>query len=207
MTRSLIILILMFSSIIASAQYDDWSAGEVYLKDGKVLMGLVRFPYVENNMPFSGKERLRYKTERNKPSKKIKAKDVDKVLLKVVYSEKVKGKRIKKERDAIFIAISRNKKNTKFGFAELVVDGPLKLVRRAVSNNSGNRMELITESLFVKDEGMAIPFNYAEIKSFKKRAKAYFEDCPVLVSKIDNDQFNRKNLIEIAQFYNANCSN
>lgn len=205
MKRYIVIFIVMFTSIFAHAQYDDWSTGEIYLKDGTVLNGLVRFPYIQKDMPFSGKEKLRYKTERNKPSKKISAKDIDKVLLTISYSKKVKGKRVKKERQSIFISISRNKKNSKFGFAELVVDGPVKLVRRAVFNSSGQRMETLTESLFVRADEMAIPFNYAELKSFKKRAIAYFEDCPELILKIENDVFRKKDLVEIAEFYNSNC--
>jgi hypothetical protein len=206
MIKRILVVIIMLGSFNVSAQYDDWSTGEIYLKDGTTLKGLVRFPYIQKDMLFSGKEKLRYKTERNKPSKKIAAKDIDKVLLNITYSKKVKGKRIKKEREAIFISISRNKKNSKFGFAELVIDGSVKLVRRAVFNSSGQRMETLTESLFVRDDDMAIPFNYAELKSFKKRAKAYFEDCPELVYKIENETFKRKDLVEIAVFYNSNCN-
>jgi hypothetical protein len=79
------------------------------------------------------------------------------------------------------------------------------LVRRAVFNKSGHRMENLTETLFVKGDDMAIPFNYVELKSFKKRAKAYFEDCPELVYKIENETFKRKDLVKIAAFYNSNC--
>jgi hypothetical protein len=190
MIKRILIVIILLGSFNVSAQYDDWNTGEIYLKDGTTLKGLVRFPYIQKDMPFSGKEKLRYKTERNKPSKKIAAKDIDKVLLS----------------EAIFISISRNKKNSKFGFAELVIDGAVKLVKRAVFNSSGQRMETLTESLFVIDNDMAIAFNYAELKSFKKRAKAYFEDCPELVYKIENETFKRNDLVKIAAFYNSSCN-
>jgi len=196
----------MFASFCANAQYENWTEAEIYLKDGKVLQGRVILPYVQKGMSLAGKEKVRFKIDPKKVSKKISAKDIAKMLLKINYSEKVKGKRIKKQRDATFIVISKNKKNTKFGFAELIVDGKVKLVKRVVAGNSNNQYGSTVESLFIKNNEMAVPFNYIGIKSFKKSAKNYFSDCSSLVSKIDNKEFNRKNLREIAEYYNANCN-
>ena len=202
MNLKLITFLVFFSvAFVANAQYDEWGEGKIYKKDGTVLEGLVRFYYVSSD----GNEKMRYKTERNKPSKKIAAKDVDSIRFDVMSTKKVRGKRIKKERSALFVSIAKNKKKTKFGYAELVIEGKLKLLKRSLSNVNHPRMIAIVETLFLKEAGLAIPFSQIEFKAFKKRAKDYFSDCPSLVAKLEKKHFGRKDLVKIAEFYNTNC--
>lgn len=40
---------------------------------------------------------------------------------------------------------------------------------------------------------------------FKKRASKYFEDCDILVEKIQQKKYKRKQVIEAVKFYNENC--
>jgi hypothetical protein len=201
MKIKLFTLLLMTLSFGLHAQYDEWGNGKVYLKDGTVLEGLVRFYYVQNN----NNEKMRFKTERNKPSKKITAKNVDSIRFDFVSTKKVGGKRINNQRSALFITIAKNKKKTKFGYAKLAIDGKLKLLKRSLSNINHPRMVAIIETLFLKEGGLAVPFSQIELKSFKKRIKGYFNDCSGLVTKINNKQFGRKDLVEIAEYYNDNC--
>lgn len=42
-------------------------------------------------------------------------------------------------------------------------------------------------------------------KNFKKAATEYFSDCPPLVAKLENKEFNKKDIKEIVTFYNETC--
>ncbi len=42
-------------------------------------------------------------------------------------------------------------------------------------------------------------------KLFKKETSEYFKDCPTLTNKINNNEFKRKQLIKIIDFYNHKC--
>lgn len=41
--------------------------------------------------------------------------------------------------------------------------------------------------------------------SFKENAIKYFEDCEILVKKIEEKDFKRKDVAEMVEFYNENC--
>ncbi|MBQ4822593.1 hypothetical protein [Aquimarina sp. MMG016] len=41
--------------------------------------------------------------------------------------------------------------------------------------------------------------------NFKKAASKYFEDCPVLVEKIKNKKYKKRNILEIVEYYNKEC--
>ncbi|WMI69999.1 hypothetical protein [Mangrovimonas sp. YM274] len=45
-----------------------------------------------------------------------------------------------------------------------------------------------------------LPFS----KSFKRSMKNYFNDCPELLEKVENEEFTKKNISEILSFYNCN---
>ena len=42
-------------------------------------------------------------------------------------------------------------------------------------------------------------------KNFKKAASTYFKDCPKLVTKIQNKELKKRDIVEIVEFYNENC--
>lgn len=208
MKKALLLISLVFLSFNIQAQYKDWTKAEIYLKDGSTLKGNARLTMLEskagNSFNLSSKEYLRYINFeiKQRQSTKFTPEEVEKVVFDLDY--KVKGRRVKRQAVYIPIIKSKNKKKTKFGFAELVIDGEVQLVKRAVSNS--NRGSVFKESLLVRNNGEAILFNYAELKSFKKRASEYFSDCPSLVLKIKDKKYTRKNLEGLVKHYNDNCA-
>jgi len=42
-------------------------------------------------------------------------------------------------------------------------------------------------------------------KNFKKAALQYFADCPVLIEKIQNNEYKKRDITAIVGFYNKNC--
>ncbi len=43
-------------------------------------------------------------------------------------------------------------------------------------------------------------------KNFRKTLSSYFHDCHVLVEKIQNKEFKKRDILEIVEFYNENCN-
>ncbi|WP_452227948.1 MULTISPECIES: hypothetical protein [unclassified Lacinutrix] len=203
-----IIFLVVFIFITSNtfSQYDSWSKAEVHFKDGSVKTGEAKLPISGTGGPFYSNDKLRFRIADRKPVKLIDAKKIEKIVLKVSYSEKVKGKRIKKNREATIITINKNKKKTKKGFAELIVDGKVKLLKRKVNYTANNRVSIITESLLTRNDDVPIAFNYAALKSFRKRTMEFFSECSILVTKIENKVFKREELIAIVTFYNDNCA-
>lgn len=42
--------------------------------------------------------------------------------------------------------------------------------------------------------------------SFKRKVRAYFSDCPVLLEKVNNNEFGRQHIIELVNYYNDFCT-
>ena len=64
-------------------------------------------------------------------------------------------------------------------------------------------------NLYVLKEGETnathLGSNQLFTKNFKAAASEFFKDCPVLVDKIQNKEFKKKEIKAIVEFYNSNC--
>ncbi|WP_223033820.1 hypothetical protein [Hanstruepera marina] len=204
MNRLLTFLILCCFQFGFSQYNEDWEPAEIYLKDGSVLKGQARITMLDRATPFGQKERLRFTEGKKKPIKEIKAKNVDSIVFEL--SGRVKKNSVNGKRKATFVVIPKNSKKTKLGFAELVVDGELKLLKRKVSNGNGYSLNVVEETLFQQYDNVPVEFNYVELQSFRNRAMAYFQDCQSLVKKIESKVYKRKDLEAIVKYYNSNCA-
>lgn len=206
MKKNFFTTILVFISILVHSQYKDWCAAEIFFKDGTTLSGKARLNIIDAGLtfPFGSKEYLRYIKGKQMKSTKFVPEEIEKIIFDLNY--KTKGRREKKAVVYIPIIKSKNRKKDKLGFAELIIDGSVKLVKRTVSNSSNNRGSIYKESLLVRNNEEAILFNYVELKSFKKRASEYFSDCAALVSKIEDKKYRRKDLESLVKYYNDNCA-
>lgn len=207
--------ILLFFTFITNAQYNDWTKVEVYLQSGEILFGRARLSmsinsterptekkYLLNEIRIGNKEYLRFITGKERRSIKFSPEEIEKVVFDLDYKEK--RKRIK--RKATFIPIYKNENKTMTGFAELIIDGKIKLVKKKISG-VGIVRNYLEESLFIRENEHAVPFNYADpLVSFKKSASEYFYDCKDLISKFETKEFKRDDLEAIVNYYNDNCA-
>lgn len=205
-----------------NAQYG-WTKAVVHLKNGKVINGQASIPMMSAGINLK-KESLKFRT--NKKAKKIKyePKEIDSAVFTVKYKEKVDGKRIEKTRVETYIPIFLNEKKTKLGFAEILVEGKLRLVGRTVMvQNAGSwqhtgapgsaptfvpgYMGSHNQVMLFREGRKAEVFNQVSLsKSFRKRAMEYFSDCPSLRAKLDNKEFKKEDLQAIVKYYNSNCA-
>lgn len=215
------LLFLIFTSHI-NAQYG-WTKAIVYLKNGKVLKGQASIPMMSAGINLK-KERLKFRT--SKKSKKIKydPKEIDSAVFTIDYKEKNDGQRVNKARIETYIPVFLNEKKTKQGFAEILVDGELRLVGRTIMVQSGGTwqntgapgsaptylpgyMGSHNQVMLFREGRKAQVFNQVSLsKSFRKRAINYFSDCPSLQVKLDKKEYKKEDLQAIVRYYNSNCA-
>ncbi|WP_419211566.1 hypothetical protein ACNR9Q_12555 [Maribacter sp. X9] len=174
-----------------------WTEGELLLKGGKTLVGELRIPIVSKDLiHFNGKSKVRF---RNKEKGEKAAYDEEQVeLMKFKYSE---------SEIAYFkyIPVSENKKEI---FC-VVVSGKATLYGRTVGMTTTTPGILSFYNLnefYVQrpDEAIASPLETVRpSKSFRKRATEYFQDCPIIVSKLSTKIFSKDDIITIVETYNT----
>ena len=221
-------LVLLFFCLAISpvfAQYG-WTKAEVTLKNGTVLKGEASLGMMSNGINLA-KEKLKFRKSKKAKGKKSKylPKEIEQVIFTVTYKEKVGRKKVEKTRTETYIPVFLNKKQSKLGFVELLVDGELRLVGRTVAVQSGGGWNHSTgapgtapvyvpgymgshnQVMFLKAGEKPKIFNQVSLtKSFRKRAMDYFKDCPKLKNKIDKKEFEKEDLQTIVKFYNSSCN-
>ncbi|MEO1033126.1 MAG: hypothetical protein AAFX55_17110 [Bacteroidota bacterium] len=232
--NSYLIIALLCAINCSFAQYGMTKAS-IYFKSGEVKSGFASIPMENGDLsPINplGKpnEKVRYKATKKSKRKKFEARLIDSIVFTVTYTERIDKKRVKKTRDAKYIPVFLDKKKKKQGFAELIVDGKVKLVGRTVSYTDKTMihhgtsvdaggttitcppeysclMQEHNDLLVVREGHKAIKINQLSLsKAFKQRASEFFSDCSSLVSKIENKEFKKKDLIAIVEYYNSNCA-
>ncbi|MBP92886.1 MAG: hypothetical protein CMC55_02080 [Flavobacteriaceae bacterium] len=203
---STLIVFLCFQ--FSFSQYNtDWEEAVVYLKDGTSLKGEGRMSMQSSPITSGGNETFRLSEGKGKPTHTLKAKDIDSIVFKLDFRTKINGRKVDRKRSARFIVFPKNEKKSKFGFAELLVDGKLRLLQRTVSSSSNNHHRIFDQQLIqFKGEIPLIGSNNMGLPAFKKKAKEYFQDCPTLVSKLEAKIYRSDDLEAIVNYFNSNCA-
>ncbi|MFI2742755.1 hypothetical protein ACG2LH_08450 [Zhouia sp. PK063] len=207
------LLFCLLTVTLTYAQYD-WTKGELILKSGDTLKGLIKLPMVSKNMiAFNGKEKVKFKKNRRSGTEKLDENEVDLVIFKNSDTEIAYFK---------YIPISKRKK----GLFKIITSGKVSLYARkvsvahsTVSYNTGINSGVMNSGVWTywtyafsnfnefyvlrKNEIIASPMITVRIsRSFKKRATAYFSDCPELVSKLENKTYVANDIKEVVDEYN-----
>lgn len=88
-------------------------------------------------------------------------------------------------------------------FLKLEIDGPLKMFKYHFTSNHGGAVYL--DSYYILQNGNGVLVQPSTL-SFKKEMTEYFSNCPKLVQKIESKDFRKKDLEEIVNYYNSECS-
>lgn len=95
----------------------------------------------------------------------------------------------------------------KYIFLKLEIDGKLRLLRYYESSTStsptGKEMKTVTRRYVLRksNDEMIKP----ESDDFKKDMIDFFEECQGLVFKLSKNQFQKKDMVKIVNFYNVEC--
>ena len=220
--RLTLVFIISITFTQLYAQYG-WTDAVVHLKNGKTLKGEASIPMMSAGINLK-KEQLKYRATRKGKKTKYAPEEIDSAIFTIVYKERVNGKRIQKTRVETYIPIFLNEKKTKQGFAEILVEGKLRLVGRTVMvQNAGTwqntgapgsaptyvpgYMGSHNQVMLFREGRKAQVFNQVSLsKSFRKRAMEYFSDCPSLQAKLNNKEYKKEDLQAIVRYYNSNCA-
>ncbi len=92
-------------------------------------------------------------------------------------------------------------------FLRLAIDGNLKLYYYYDSSSAGGpgiqiSLSNVERFIFQKNNGSLVHYNGLAFRSFMTE---YFKDCPSLSKKIEEKEFQKKDLEAIVNYYNMNC--
>ncbi|WAC02125.1 hypothetical protein N7U66_20505 [Lacinutrix neustonica] len=205
------LLLLTFSMSLSFAQYS-WTKGELILKNGTTLTGLIKLPTVSKDLiAFNGKEKVKFKTDKKAKAQKFEETQVNQIVFRNSDTE-----------TAIFEYIPISKKRT--GIFKIITKGKATLYAKNVSvNNSsgpaymggvngGTPMYYMYsyadfDEFYVlrENEEIASPLiTIRPSRSFRHRAKEYFADCTSVVLKLKNKDYRKEDIKEMVEAYN-NC--
>lgn len=207
---------------LSFAQYG-WTNAEVYLKKGQVLKGEAKIPMMGAGMNLS-KETLKYRLDKKNEVSVYKPEEVDSVIFELSFTKKVKDKTIKETQLKTFRPVFLNKKETRLGFVQVLIDGELKLVgRNILINFGGNSPNIVIDvnndkkneedymgsfnqiMLLKKSENPLVFYRDTAYGFFERKTSQYLEDCPELVEKIKSEEFKKEDVSQIVEYYNTNC--
>jgi hypothetical protein len=219
------LLFLSFTFLInfSYAQYD-WTKAEVYLTNKKTLIGEAKLPIMGSGMEFR-KETLKFRIDKKDSTVKFETEEVDSIIFTMEYIKEIDNKKIEETRLQTYIPVFLNKKKSRLGFVQILVEGELRLVAKTILVNYGGNSSNITiglngndtyeedymgghnQVILLKDDKKPEMF-YRDTASklFRKLAMKYFEDCISLKTKIDDKLFKKEDIQEIVRFYNSNCA-
>ncbi|WP_428741223.1 hypothetical protein [Tenacibaculum sp.] len=193
--KNLLLAIFFITFCEFSFSQYDWTQGEIILKGGKVIEGLIKLPILSKNfVNFNGKSIVKLKNENGK---KTKFHEHQVELIKFTYPD---------SKVAYYKYISVSKKRKEI-FC-IIITGKATLYGRLVGVSTSGPATMsfydINEFYVIRNnEKIASPLITARpSKSFKKRSIKYFNDCPSLINKLKQKILTKKNIFEVVEEYN-----
>lgn len=202
--RSIITGVLLIFSISNSVAQDGWIEGEIFLKNGESKAGLIKLGKVSKDLiAIGGDNIVKYKPAKKGKKKKYREPEIDHIIL----DEAGGGYNGYYE----YVAVSESKRQ----LFRAVLTGNVILYHRFVNMTSssaggGGMMMSSTynvDEYYVLREGgtIAMPLITGRIsKSFRHRASNFFSDCPIVVAKLQNKSYRKRDIEKVVAAYN-NC--
>jgi hypothetical protein len=210
---------VFFFSICGYAQYT-WSPATVYLKDTIALKGeaIIKQGGGFRMLP---KETLKFRKNKEDKAVKIESEAVDSIIFTLKYIEKVKKKKVKKERTAIFVTKYVEEKKKRLHFLEVLIDGDLQLLGRTYGGGGmsfGPGMSTPTSVGNIPNAPMVRFYGGHNLQYLSKNnimaqhlystksIANYFKDCPVLEKKVKEEKLKSDDLETIIGYYLSDCN-
>ncbi|MGJ8665259.1 MAG: hypothetical protein ACSHW7_02745 [Patiriisocius sp.] len=115
----------------------------------------------------------------------------------------------KKEKDNYVERFIYYKKNNGALMTEITTGPKATLYHRSETRSAGPGFNSTIDEWRVLKAGekfaQYVKGNNVAYGSYENNIRKYFKDCPKLIEKIENDDFNRRELIELVEFYNNEC--
>lgn len=217
MVKHILYILISLCFLSVNAQYE-WTPAKVVLKTGASFRGFVKFPMHSGGIVSIGTTKFKYRKNKKSPTVKYGSETLD----KVIFGDEQFATTVYQ-----YVPISKNR----YVLMELLVSGKANLYTRMVSLNNeslpnGNPFQSISfETNFSTLHG---PINYIEhnyqffvirdgedqatciidpntLKDFTYRTYRYFSDCKDIVSFLESEIYESKDVIELVEDYNLIC--
>ena len=208
MKKTILIIGILLISLNSKSQNQE---STLYFRNGEIKKGLtkiissrkVKFRYHKK----SAKEIYDYKV-----LKKIEILEKGDVIPKTYMFKLIKPKNSHYSQPALMEPIVTGKMN--LYMRTTVTNGLMMPIGYGKFGGIGGTMTMKTEfdNYYVCKDDSDIVIKLATIgralfhKNFIKSASEYFKDCPILVDKIKNKTFKKRDIKRIVRFYNSNCN-
>lgn len=223
MKKTLLLLLLFLTAYsISNAQsiipfVNKYKNATIYFRDGTVKEGLGKITLLD--------DKIKFKANKKADKEIYDYRELDKITFKEKKEDKTYQYKIFKK---------KNVKKPQYPLLEIEVIGNFSLFSKEVTYTASTP-GFGGHSFSVGGNSFSTPatggFNYSNTYKvyyitkknsdevyfifdkkilggkFIKSARKYFEDCPLLVEKINSKEFKRNDIIEIIEFYNKNCGN
>ena len=194
------------------AQYD-WTPAVVTLNTGEILEGEVKL--IQKGYGFNvTSTSLRYRSFDKENKDNYKSRDVDNVIFTNTYVQDVDGKKVEKVSYDRYISVDTKRYNKRIFLQEVLKD-KVSIYAQPVKNyKAGITSEFFPASLgeftivyLKKDDASARLITVLGLDGViqEQRAADYLANCPMTLQFI-KDKDGNVNAVELANYYNANCS-
>jgi len=178
----------------------------IHLKDGKVVKGMSEL-FINPNTSF-----YKVKIKSNDKSFKVSYKDVDYIDI-VKNGEDLKYKYVYKnlKKKPLLLEVFAEGAICLYGTRRYIekvgaaIIGPI-IIPLRLKRNADIHMDYY---ICKKGEFIVTKFSKgmnSKTKKVKQKNIEYFNDCPELVNKINNNEFLFKDIIDIVEYYNTKCN-
>lgn len=187
-----ILVIVFLISFKGTAQK---TQGTIYMKNGTVKKGLVKR---------SGLKSVKYRSSKKSKSVKFNFEELERVeILERRGKETFVNLKITAKHEKIVQLVEEGRVNLFSSYDHIFI--PSAGAGGTAMGGSSQHLN----NLYVKRKEEKLPThlgsNQLFTKNFKKAASEFFKDCTVLVSKIQNNEYKKRDIQEIVAFYNTEC--
>lgn len=175
----------------------------IVFKDGKEILGYGKL---------IGNDKVKFKKNKKEKAQKYNFRELKEVVIydnngsKTYVQEHVMGKKKPRVMERVITGKVTLYKEVSDGYNAGFVSGGGANGMGTISMGGGSHS---IKNYYLKrwgdDKVFHVGSNQLFKKDFKKAASQFFNDCPSLVEKIQSDEFIKRNIGEIVNYYNVHC--
>ena len=199
--KKILLLIALFSTLLSFSQ-NPYESGTLTFRDGNILEGDLKILLDNRTIKFRNSERKK---------KEYNYTEIEELkIVKDYVTEIYKYKIIVGMRPKLLRVIKETKGKLNLYAIDFYVASEFNKTGSPIDDFKGYEEHFREYYVSKGNEDIVIKLgsdrNIFGSQFFKKTAMKYFKDCPTLIKKIKNKEFNRQNDIKnIVEFYNENC--
>lgn len=212
-SKTWLLTTLLFIFCLGFLSAQDTEA-DIYYKDGKSFSGYGRL--LKNN-------KVQFKRTKKTKSLKVVFKLLDSVVIHTENGDFLfKEVKVEKVKKPIVLEVLVTGKANLYGDTSYIINhgftqnGATNFVSSTKKGGYYKNKTLFRPGIIIttdfllqmpgEEEPKFLPLTNPLSSNFKKTASEIFNDCPDLVAKIQSEEFKKRDLVEVVEYYNKKCN-